>query len=74
MNLMDAPSIKSAIDGKILQKALGAPAGTWMKPTLDVCMAWQLRNPEVTAADPEKARAEMIQLVREKKVELNIPI
>jgi len=65
---MDSPSIKSIIDGKQLSKELGARPGMWMKPALDVCMAWQLRNPD--ASGYEGAVAE----VKSRKDELNIPL
>lgn len=66
MNVMDAASLKSIIDGTHLSKALGVKPGIWMKPALDVCMEWQLRNPGMT--DPEGA----IEEVRKRK-DLNIP-
>jgi hypothetical protein len=74
MQLLDAASIKSILDGKRLQKDLNAGPGPWMKEALDVCMAWQLRNPELAERDPEKARLEAIEEVRQRRRELNIPI
>ncbi|KAF7523880.1 hypothetical protein G7054_g11607 [Neopestalotiopsis clavispora] len=68
LDVMEAPSLKRIIDGKQLSKALGARPGIWMTAALDVCVAWQLRNPDIT--DPAGA----IEEVRSKKEELNIPI
>ncbi|RDL40006.1 uncharacterized protein BP5553_04346 [Venustampulla echinocandica] len=46
MDLMDAPSIKPLVNGNMLTKALGGiKPGIWMKPALDRCLEWQLRNP-----------------------------
>ena len=68
MGVMDAASLKSIIDGTQLRNALGGvKPGVWMKPALDVCMEWQLRNPGVT--DPEGAVDE----VRKRRDELKIP-
>ncbi|ETS83351.1 hypothetical protein PFICI_05227 [Pestalotiopsis fici W106-1] len=68
LDVMEAPSLKRIIDGKQLSKALGARPGIWMTAALDVCVAWQLRNPDIT--DPTGA----IEEVRSKKEELGIPI
>lgn len=68
MELMDAPSLKSIIDGKQLCTALGGvKPGVWMRPALDVCMEWQLRNPDIT--DPAGAIDEL----RRRGDELKIP-
>lgn len=48
LDLLDAPSIRPLIDGHQLSKALGIKSGRWMSPAMDVCMEWQLRNPEET--------------------------
>jgi len=65
---MNAPSLKSIIDGTQLSNALGGlKPGVWMRPALGVCMEWQLRNPGVT--DPGGA----IEEVRRRHVELKIP-
>ncbi|TAQ86974.1 hypothetical protein B7494_g4709 [Chlorociboria aeruginascens] len=53
MGLMDASSFKSIADGKTLCQRLGSKPGTWVKLALDVCMEWQLRNPDIT--DPAGA-------------------
>lgn len=69
LNLMDAPSIKPLVDGRRLLQALDIKKpGRWMASALDICMAWQLRNPDET--DP----AEAIEAVRKRKEELGIPI
>lgn len=69
LNLMDAPSIKPLVDGRRLLQILDIKKpGRWMASALDICMAWQLRNPE--GADP----AEAIEEVRKRKEELGIPI
>ena len=74
MDLMDAASIKSILEGKRLQKELNAAPGPWMKDALDVCMAWQLRNPSLAETDLERARTEAIEEVRSKMEELKIPV
>lgn len=66
LDVFDAPSLKRIIDGRTLAKALGIPPGTWMGKALEICMAWQLRNPGET--DPQGA----IQAVRDKADELGI--
>lgn len=66
LDVMEAPSLKKMIDGTQLAKALGVKPGKWMAQALDVCVAWQLRNPEET--DPSGA----IEEVRSKKEELGI--
>lgn len=45
LDVMDAPSIKRLVDGRMLSKALGVKPGRWMTEALEVAMAWQLRNP-----------------------------
>lgn len=67
LDVMDAPSLKRLIDGNGLAKALGVRPGRWMAPALDVCVAWQLRNPE--AKDATGA----IEEVKSKRVELGVP-
>ncbi|TGO15034.1 hypothetical protein BTUL_0045g00440 [Botrytis tulipae] len=67
LDVMEAPAIRGIVDGKILSKALGVKPGIWMAPALNVCMEWQLRNPDST--DTEAA----IEEVRKRKEELNIP-
>ncbi|APA12836.1 hypothetical protein sscle_10g076060 [Sclerotinia sclerotiorum 1980 UF-70] len=67
LDVMEAPAIRGIIDGKILSKALGVRPDMWMGPALNVCMEWQLRNPNST--DAEAA----IEEVRKRRQELNIP-
>lgn len=50
-------ALKPLLDGKALAKAIGTPPGPWMKDALDVVMAWQLRNPDIT--DPTQAIEEV---------------
>ncbi|KAK8042912.1 hypothetical protein PG994_013395 [Apiospora phragmitis] len=68
LDVMEAPLLKRIIDGTQLAKALSVKPGRWMAEALDVCVAWQLRNPKAT--DPAGAVAE----VRSKAVQLGIPI
>jgi tRNA nucleotidyltransferase (CCA-adding enzyme) len=69
MQLMDAPSIKSIIDGKQLSKELGGvKPGMWMKPALDLCMEWQLRNPGAEGYEGA------VEEVRSRSEELKIPL
>jgi tRNA nucleotidyltransferase (CCA-adding enzyme) len=69
MDLMDAPALKSILSGTELSQALGGvKPGPWMKPALDVCMEWQLRNPGVE--DPAGA----VEEVKKRGDELKIPI
>jgi hypothetical protein len=74
MDLMDVESIKPIVDGKRLQKDLNTGPGPWMKDALDICMAWQLRNPELTKLEPEKARSEAIEEVKRRIEGLKIPV
>lgn len=68
LDVMDAPSLKRLVDGGKLEKGLGVKPGKWMTQAMDVCVAWQLRNPEAT--DPSGA----IEEVRSKRKELGIPM
>ncbi|KAG6366888.1 hypothetical protein INS49_001069 [Diaporthe citri] len=69
LDLMDAPSMKPLVDGRRLMQTLDIKKpGRWMSSALDICMAWQLRNPDET--DPAGA----IEEVRQRKEELGIPI
>nr|ROW09547.1 hypothetical protein VMCG_02327 [Valsa malicola] len=69
LDLMEAPSMKPLVDGRTLLQALGIKKpDKWMSPALDICMAWQLRNPKET--DPAGA----IEEVRQRKEELGIAI
>ncbi|KAH6607909.1 cca trna nucleotidyltransferase [Trichoderma cornu-damae] len=66
LDVYDAPNLKRIIDGHALAKALGIPPGSWMGKALDICMAWQLRNPG------EKSPDGAVQEVRDKSHELGI--
>ncbi|TVY37373.1 CCA tRNA nucleotidyltransferase, mitochondrial [Lachnellula occidentalis] len=61
MDVMDAPSLKLLVNGDELKAALGGvKPGMWMKPALDVCVEWQLRNPDSCSGsrnfgDPQKS-------------------
>ncbi|KAL2023968.1 hypothetical protein VTK56DRAFT_203 [Thermocarpiscus australiensis] len=66
MGVMNAPSIKRLVDGKLLASELGVKPGKWMGAALDVALAWQLRNPGVT--DPAGA----VEEVRKRREELGI--
>jgi tRNA nucleotidyltransferase (CCA-adding enzyme) len=68
IDLLEAASCKRLIDGTQLAKALDARPGRWMATALDVCMAWQFRNPGVTDLDGA------IKEVRARARELEIPI
>ncbi|KAE9978112.1 hypothetical protein EG327_007520 [Venturia inaequalis] len=57
LNLLEAHTFKPLVTGTDLAKAIGAKPGPWMKSALDVVMAWQLRNPNVT--DPTEAIAQV---------------
>ncbi|GKT45497.1 CCA tRNA nucleotidyltransferase, mitochondrial [Colletotrichum spaethianum] len=46
LDVMDAPSLKRRVDGRMLAKELGVRPGRWMGQALDVCVAWQLRHPD----------------------------
>lgn len=67
LDVMDAPTLKRLLDGHDLAKALGVKPGRWTGQALDVCVAWQLRNPDET--DPAGA----IEEVQKKRKELQIP-
>jgi tRNA nucleotidyltransferase (CCA-adding enzyme) len=70
MDLMDAPSEKLPLSGTDLCKELGGEKpvkpGPWMKPALDVCMAWRFRNPGVEdlkgAIDEVRSRSEELKI------------
>ncbi|KAK0645590.1 hypothetical protein B0T16DRAFT_411525 [Cercophora newfieldiana] len=66
LDVLDAPSMKRLVDGKILAKELGVRPGKWMSAALDVATAWQLRNPGATDY------AGAVEEVRKRKDELGI--
>lgn len=68
LGLFDAASRRPIIDGKLLQQQLGVKSGKWMKDALDVCMAWQFRNPSNESLDGP------ISEVRSRHRELGIPL
>lgn len=67
LDLYEVTSLKKLLDGKSLVKALGTKPGKWTGQALEVCVAWQLRNPDET--DPAGA----IEEVQRRKAELGIP-
>lgn len=67
LDVMDAPQLKRLLDGRELAKALGVKPGKWTGAALDVCVAWQLRNPDET--DPAPA----IEEVQKRRKDLGIP-
>jgi tRNA nucleotidyltransferase (CCA-adding enzyme) len=71
IDVMDAPAEKPLINGTMLMKGLNAKGGPWTKAALDICMAWQLRNPGATGQESEDAA---IEEVRKRSKELKIPV
>ncbi|KAF5022655.1 hypothetical protein F66182_5298 [Fusarium sp. NRRL 66182] len=67
LDVYEAPSLKRLLDGRQLAQALGTKPGRWTGQALEVCVAWQLRNPGET--DPAGAVKE----VQKRKEELGIP-
>lgn len=67
LDVVDAPQLKRLLDGRTLAAALGVKPGRWTGQALDVCIAWQLRNPDAT--DPAPA----IEEVQKRRKELGIP-
>ena len=57
--LLEAYNFKPLIDGNALAKALDTKPGPWMKSGMDIIMAWQLRNPDLTDSEAaiEEVRA-----------------
>ncbi|KAF7558811.1 hypothetical protein G7046_g5358 [Stylonectria norvegica] len=66
LDVYDAPSMKRLLDGHQLAQALGIKPGKWMGKAIEVCVAWQLRNPNET--DTTAA----IEEVRQRHKELGI--
>ncbi|KAF2273023.1 poly A polymerase C-terminal region-like protein [Westerdykella ornata] len=54
-NILEAHTFRPLLTGTELAQALNTKPGPWMKDALDVVMAWQLRNSDVT--DPTEAIA-----------------
>ena len=55
------------MDGHAMGAALGVKPGRWTGAALNVCIAWQLRNPG------EEDPAGMLDEIRRRKQELGIP-
>lgn len=71
MDIMDAPAEKPLVNGTMLMRELNAKGGPWTKAALDICMAWQLRNPNATGPEVQK---DAIEEVRRRSKELKIPV
>ncbi|KAF2682108.1 tRNA nucleotidyltransferase [Lentithecium fluviatile CBS 122367] len=57
LEILDADTFKPLVKGTDLAKAMDLKPGPWMKDALEVVMAWQLRNPDIT--DPTEAIEEV---------------
>ncbi|KAF5717424.1 tRNA nucleotidyltransferase [Fusarium globosum] len=69
LDVYEVTKLEKLLDGGKLAKALGGiKPGKWTGPALDVCIAWQLRNPGET--DPTGA----IEEVQRRREELGLPI
>ncbi|KAF4502629.1 CCA tRNA nucleotidyltransferase, mitochondrial [Fusarium agapanthi] len=69
LDVYEVTTLEKLVDGGKLAKALGGiKPGKWTGPALDVCVAWQLRNPGET--DPTGA----IEEVQRRREELGIPV
>ncbi|KAL1798990.1 hypothetical protein ACET3X_003027 [Alternaria dauci] len=71
LKLLDVDTFRPLLKGTDLAKALGTKPGPWMKDALDVVMAWQLRNPNVT--DPTEA-IEAVKVSRAEKTDSELPL
>lgn len=67
LDLMHVATQKYPMTGTVLSKALGIKPGEWMKRALNVCMEWQLRNPE------SENIQEAVEEVRKRSEELGLP-
>lgn len=67
LDVYDAPGMKRLLDGRSLVLALGVKPGKWTGKALDLCLAWQLRNPHET--DPKGA----IEEIQRQRDELGVP-
>ncbi|KAF5979990.1 CCA tRNA nucleotidyltransferase mitochondrial [Fusarium coicis] len=68
LDVYEVTTLEKLLDGGKLAKALGGiKPGKWTGPALDVCVAWQLRNPG--ESDPTGA----IEEVQQRRDELGIP-
>ncbi|KAF4952645.1 hypothetical protein FGADI_6535 [Fusarium gaditjirri] len=69
LDVYEVTTLEKLLDGGKLAKALGGiKPGKWTGPALDICVAWQLRNPGET--DPTGA----IEEVQRRREELGIPV
>ncbi|CCT73463.1 related to tRNA nucleotidyltransferase [Fusarium fujikuroi IMI 58289] len=69
LDVYEVTKLEKLLDGGKLAKALGGiKPGKWTGPALDVCIAWQLRNPGET--DPTGA----IEEVQRRREELGLPL
>lgn len=68
LDVFEAPSLKRLLDGRQLAQALGTKPGKWTGQALEICVAWQLRNPK--EEDPSGA----VEEVRRRKEELGIAL
>jgi hypothetical protein len=68
MDVLEATSLRRIINGTQLAEALHVRPGKWMAAALNVCVAWQFRNPNST--DP----AEAVEEVRRRAEELGLPL
>jgi tRNA nucleotidyltransferase (CCA-adding enzyme) len=66
LNLLEVTSLRPLVNGNELAKALDVRPGQWMTRALEICLAWQLRNPNKTSA------AEAIEEVQRRRDELGI--
>ncbi|CAO2654688.1 Nn.00g114210.m01.CDS01 [Neocucurbitaria sp. VM-36] len=71
LNILDADTFRPLLKGTDLAKALSTKPGPWMKDALDVVMAWQLRNPDVT--DPADA-IEAVKASRGEETDSELPL
>ncbi|PHH58704.1 hypothetical protein CDD81_4809 [Ophiocordyceps australis] len=67
IQVYNAHTIKPLVDGHMLARSMQVKPGKWMVKALDVCMAWQLRNPDV------KDASGAIDEVHRRRHELGIP-
>lgn len=67
LDVYGVTTLKRLLDGRQLAKALGVKPGKWTGQALEMCVAWQLRNPGVT--DVSGA----VEEVQQRREELGIP-
>jgi hypothetical protein len=48
LDLLDIYLLKPLVDGSEISAALGTNTGPWLKKALEMCIEWQLRNPDET--------------------------